>query len=284
MESITAAAVSWQIREVNSHDEFLDHATSLITQAVSLGAKLIVLPESIDLERIAYHGNIPQCEIALVLAPEFPIVKSHFETLAKNHGITIVAGTHLNQRNNQYFNSALICTPQSSFLQDKNILTQWEKNEWQISNGEGLKFDPNTKLGTLICYDSEFPPASRALCEADAKIIAVPAYTETTRGHNRVRWSCHARAVECQIYIIHAALVGNLGREPISQTYGSSAIVCPSVYPFPETAILAETPLNQEGIAIAELNLTLIESARNQDDVRNWNDRDKGCWTIQSAI
>jgi len=283
MDTLRTAVVSWEIREIASLDEFLDHATELINQAVKQGAQLIVLPESIDLERIAYHGNVPQNEVAQTLAPEFPAVRSYFESIAKVSDITIVAGTHLNEQPEGSYNSALICTPTGSFLQNKNNLTQWEVNEWLIHEGEGLHLEPNLNLGTLVCYDSEFPLAAKSLCESDAQIIAVPAYTETRRGFNRVRWSCHARAVECQIFIIHASLIGSLNREPVSQTYGTSAILCPSVAPFTESGILAETNLNEEGIAIADLDLSMIEVARNQDDVRNWHDRNKGNWQVTNG-
>ncbi|MFM9874590.1 MAG: nitrilase-related carbon-nitrogen hydrolase [Fimbriimonadaceae bacterium] len=282
MDTVRAAAVSWEIREVESLEAHLKHATELIDQAVSLGAELVVLPESIDLERISYLGRVPQEEVADALSPDFPVVKAHFESLAKEYNLTIVAGTHLNQQGINYVNSALICTPTKSILQNKNVLTQWEVNEWNISPGYGLQIEPNLNLGTLVCYDCEFPLAAQSFCEAGAQIIAVPAFNEVVRGFNRVRWSCHARAVECQIFILHAALVGTLHREPVARTYGSSAILCPSVDPFHESGILSETPFNQESIAIADLDLNMIEVARNQDDVRNWHDRNKGDWTVSN--
>lgn len=280
MDAIRAAAVSWEIRDIPNLEEFLNHATELIEQSVHLDAQLIVLPESIDLERISYHGRVPQPEVAPTLAAEFPVVRAHFEQLAHKHQITIVAGTHLNQHQGRYINSALICTPDYSFLQPKNVLTQWELDEWQIAEGKGLAVEPSIPLGTLVCYDCEFPRSARTLCESGVRVIAVPAYNEVVRGFNRVRWSCHARSVECQIFVVHAALVGTLHREPVARTFGSSAILCPSVDPFHESGILAETPFNQESIAVADLQLDLIEIARNRDDVRNWHDRDKGTWQI----
>lgn len=282
MAVIRAAAVSWEIRDIPDFAEFLDHATELVNQAVFMGAQLIVLPESIDLERISYHGKIPQEEVASTLADEFPTVRNHFEELARKNSVTILAGTHLHKHAGGFVNSALICTPKTSFLQPKNVLTQWELSEWHIDAGKGLQIDDTIGLGTLVCYDCEFPPAARALCEAGANILAVPAFNEVQRGFNRVRWSCHARTVECQVFVIHAALVGTLHREPVPRTFGSSAILCPCVDPFHESGILAETPLNQESIAIADLDLGLIDIARNQDDVRNWHDRDRGDWIVQN--
>lgn len=281
MDKIRAAAISWEIRQIPDLPAFLEHATELVEQSVNLEAQLVVLPESIDLERISYHGRVPQDEVALTLASEFPEVRNHFENLSQKHNLTLVAGTHLHESNGQFINSALICTPEKSFLQPKNVLTQWEVEEWRISEGEGLKIEPKIPLGTLVCYDCEFPTSAKVLCEEGVKVIAVPAYNEVVRGFNRVRWSCHARSVECQVFVIHAALVGTLHREPVARTFGSSAILCPSVDPFHESGILAETPFNQESIAVADLQLDLIEIARNRDDVRNWHDRNKGTWQIR---
>ncbi|ARU40647.1 hypothetical protein CCB80_05625 [Armatimonadetes bacterium Uphvl-Ar1] len=280
MASLRVAAASWEVREIPNLQAFLDHCTDLVVQAIEHGAQLIVLPESIDLERISYQGMVPQDQVARTLAPDFPEVRAHFESLSRNHSVTILAGTHIHEVYQAFYNSALICTPDGSFTQSKNVLTQWELAEWQIQSGSGLTLEPNLELGTMVCYDSEFPPAARALCEAGAKILAVPAYTEVRCGFNRVRWSCHARTVECQTFVIHASLVGSLGREPVTTTFGSSAILCPSVAPFNETGILAETPFNQEAIAIADIDLELIELARNGDDVRNWHDRDRGNWAV----
>jgi predicted amidohydrolase len=280
MASLRVAAASWEVRQIPNLQAFLDHCTDLVSQAIEQGAQLVVLPESIDLERISYHGIVPQDQVARTLAPDFPEVRAHFEFLSRTHSVTILAGTHIHELNDAFYNSALICTPSGSVTQSKNVLTQWELAEWQIQGGNGLTFDSHLEFGTMVCYDSEFPPAARALCEAGAKFLAVPAYTEVRRGFNRVRWSCHARTVECQTFVIHASLVGSLGREPVTTTFGSSAILCPSVAPFNETGILAETPFNQEAIAIADIDLDLIDIARDGDDVRNWHDRDRGNWTV----
>lgn len=280
MESLVAAAVSWEIRQISSLDEFLDHATELVEQSVRLGANLVVLPESIDLERMAYHGFVAPTDVPKTLAPDYPTVKQHFLDLANHHNITIIAGTHLRELGGNFVNSALICWPGGSTHQDKNNLTQWELAEWCISEGRGLHVADQLPLGVLVCYDSEFPLACQALCEAGVTILAIPAYTEFERGFRRVRHSALARAVENQIFVIHTSLVGSLAYEPILSTYGNSAVICPHVSPFPDSGILSQTELNAEGIAIAELNLELIEVARNNDDVRNWHDRHKGDWRV----
>jgi predicted amidohydrolase len=231
---------------------------------------------------MAYHGPLTQAQVPLALAPEFEAVKAFFTQQAKERKQTIVAGTHLAPIGDRIINTALIVSPDQVTIQPKNILTPWESEEWQIHPGAGLA--PLGDLGVLVCYDSEFPAAAQSLCESGAKILIIPAYTETVRGFHRVRWSCHARTVECQVFCIHASLVGSLGREPVLTTYGSSAILCPSVEPFPDSGILAESPLNQESMIVAELDLDLIATGRESDDVRNWHDRHKGDWALNPGL
>ncbi|RYG45024.1 hypothetical protein EON79_13610, partial [bacterium] len=113
-----------------------------------------------------------------------------------------------------------------------------------------------------------------------AKILAVPSWTETQRGFQRVRWSCQARAVEHQTFVIHASLVGGFGYEPVPDSVGSSAIIAPSVEPFPVEAILAQSPYNEESLIVADLDMAMLDEARLRGEVRNWEDRDRGTWTV----
>jgi len=76
-------------------------------------------------------------------------------------------------------------------------------------------------------------------------------------------------------------LLGSLGREPVVETYGNSAIYAPSMEGFPISGVLAETPLHEEGIAVADCDLELLLDIRQSGDVRNWYDRNNGIWRIE---
>lgn len=274
------AAVSWSIREIRNLSQFLDHLTECIERAVAEEAELIVLPESIDLERLVYIGEVDAPDVPRVLAPDFEAVRAHVEALAQSYRVTILGGSHLRRTDDGFVHSAIVAWPAGSVLQDKNVLTQWERDDWRLVAGRGLVMPPYLPLGVNICYDCEFPQAARALAEKGASILAVPAFTESERGFNRVRRSIYARVIENQIFGIHASLVGNLGREPVPQTYGRSAIIAPHVQPFPASGILAETAAGIEDIAVADIDLAMIDKIREHDDVRNWNDRHEGTWQV----
>jgi len=134
-----------------------------------------------------------------------------------------------------------------------------------------------------VCYDCEFPESSRVLAESGMLVQVVPAFTETRHGFGRVRWSCHARAIENQLFVVHASLVGSLGREPVVSAVGSSAVLTPPIEPFPPGAVLAETDFGVEGVALAEIDFATLLKAREGGDVRNWNDRNRGDWTVRPA-
>jgi predicted amidohydrolase len=64
--------------------------------------------------------------------------------------------------------------------------------------------------------------------------------------------------VENQVFVLHASLVGDIGREPVPESYGSSAIIAPSMAPFPMEAILAETPLNEDALVVENLDIDAL--------------------------
>jgi len=263
-----AAAISWKIRPIASEREFFDHLAELLS---ATDADWIVLPEFFSFELLHLAENADPMEF---LEAQFDTILSELERLRGSR--LIVGGTHIARRAKRE-NIAPILREAGTEFQAKLKMTQFELTDMGVAAGPGL-IAPQDGLSTLVCYDSEFPEAARVLCEAGSLALAVPAFTETRRGFQRVRWSCQARAIEDQIFVLHASLVGHLGFEPVPETHGSSAILCPSVSPFDESAILAETRLNEEGIAEAVLDFDVLMRCRESDDVRNWNDRSADCW------
>ena len=121
---------------------------------------------------------------------------------------------------------------------------------------------PFGKIAILICYDIEFPELSRMVCEAGADILFVPWCTDDRQGFLRVRYCCHARAIENQVYVVHTSTVGNLPVEGLGLHYGQAAIITPSDFPFARDGIAAEGTLNIEQVVVAEVDLRDLESNR----------------------
>ncbi len=271
------AAVNFALRRIASEQEFFDHLREIL---ISITADWVVLPELCSLELLASKPIMnPEAEPAW-LANFYDDIEALFVETANLKGFSIVGGSHFRMAEGQITNVAPVVLPTGQVQrQTKNKLTSYERDIWRIAAGKSLT-PPHTGVATLVCYDCEFPEAGRALAEAGTYVLAVPAFTETRRGFQRVRWSCHARAIENQCFVAHASLVGSLGREPVPETVGTSAIIAPSIEPFPESAVLAETPFGIESVAIADVDFNELLTARKAGDVRNWDDRRPDCWIV----
>lgn len=95
------------------------------------------------------------------------------------------------------------------------------------AGGEGAVVvdTPLGALGLSICYDLRFPDLFRALSDAGATILSVPA--AFTRPTGAAHWHIllRARAIECAAFVIAAAQTGQ--HEDGRETYGHSLAVDP---------------------------------------------------------
>lgn len=276
------SVVNWEIRPITETGQFFAHLVEVVLAAAP--ADLIVLPELFILELCALRPDLQGPPMVPWLADHEPRFTNCLKHLAAEVGATLVGGSVFAHRGGRIVHVCQVVTPSGKVTeQPKNVLTQFELVDWGLAPATGLARQQDPHLGVLVCYDSEFPLGARTLAESGVLVLAVPAYTETEHGFHRVRRSCEARAIENQIIVVHASLVGALGREPIPTTHGSSAILAPCVPPFPANGVIAETRFNQEDIARAEIDLAALLQSREEGDVRNWHDRNASAFPWLSA-
>ena len=110
------------------------------------------------------------------------------------------------------------------------------------------------KLGFTICYDVRFPALHRALAEAGATLIAVPAAFTVPTGEAHWEVLLRARAIETGSYVIAAAQAGT--HENGRSTYGNSMIIDPW------GRVLARLGGDGPGVAIADIDPTAVVEAR----------------------
>lgn len=279
--TLRVAAVSWGVQPIKSVDEFFQHLTALVEQSVERGAALIVLPELFEVELLALFGDGPESRVVELLLPFCEPLDASLAELAKRHRVHIVGGSHLRPSETGPVNVSTVAWPSGSlFYQPKNCRTGWEKDPWKLSFQSGLCRFPDPKLGVLVCYDSEFPEAGRTLAEDGVEVLCVPSYCESQHGYQRVSWSCQARAIENELFVVHTSLVGQIQRFSLGTAYGRSNIIAPSKAPFPDSALLAQSELNQEGIAVADLSFEALAECRSSGDARPWTDRSVSKWMI----
>lgn len=281
---LRAAAAAWKLKPLRSDARFFGHMHDLVSAAHDEAADLLVLPELYSLELLGLEPRLTPAKAPRYLVQYAGAIEEWLSRIARNSGLVIVGGSHFKEgEDGAILNVCPVALPDGTMLfQAKNNLTVYEDRVWGVGRGKGLQALPDP-LGVLVCYDCEFPASARTLAENGMKVLAVPCWTDDQRGFQRVRWSCLARALENEVFVVQSSLVGDLGGEPVTSTFGSAAIMGPSVDPLPIEAILRETPLGEEGVVVADLDFELLRRARYTGEVRNWLDRDASDWNLAPA-
>ena len=100
-----------------------------------------------------------------------------------------------------------------------------ESNAYTAGEGAVVVDTPAGMLGTTICYDMRFPDLYRALTDAGATILAMPA--AFTRPTGAAHWHIllRARAIEGAAFVVAAAQTGE--HQDGRATYGHSLVIDP---------------------------------------------------------
>ncbi len=112
---------------------------------------------------------------------------------------------------------------------------------------------PWGKLGLTICYDLRFPALHRALAQAGATFIAVPAAFTRVTGEAHWHTLLRARAIEAQSFVFAAAQGGR--HENGRETFGHSLIVSPW------GQVLADGG-KDPGVVVADIDLAIVDDVR----------------------
>ncbi|MEH7828976.1 carbon-nitrogen hydrolase family protein [Gemmobacter denitrificans] len=272
------AAAAYPFDFFTGFDAYAAKLETWVADAAGQGADLLVFPEYGAMELGSLGGRDIAADLEACLhevARWKPQVDALHLDLAARHGVLILgaSGPVFLPGQQRPVNRATLYGPGGILgHQDKQIMTRFERETWFVEPGQGLTvFDtPLGRLGVVICYDSEFPLLARALVEAGADILLAPSCTDSHRGFTRVRVGAMARALENQCIVVHAPTVGLCDFCPaVDENVGSAAIYGPPDLGFPETGILAETPLNQPGWAYADIRLDAIAEVRRNGAVLN---------------
>jgi len=274
MDRIRVGTLQYLIRPVRAFEEFAEQVSALVETARDYDCQLVVFPEYFTVQLLTL-GDIrrPMPEQIRTLADQAPRYVELMALLARRHSIYIVAGTTpvLAPDRHTVHNISHVFGPSGDYgTQGKLHMTRFEANEWGVSPSSGItvfktEFGP---MAVAICYDVEFPEVARAAARQDVHLLVVPSCTDDRQGFLRVRYCAHARAIENQMYVVHACTVGSLPMVPaVHLNYGQASILTPSDFPFSRDGILAEGNTNQEMIVIGELNLSTILESRTRGTV-----------------
>jgi predicted amidohydrolase len=112
---------------------------------------------------------------------------------------------------------------------------------------------PAGPLGLSICYDLRFPDLYRALTDAGAQLLAIPAAFTVPTGEAHWHVLMRARAIEAGAYVVAAAQSGR--HEDGRETFGHSLVVGPW------GDVLLDMGV-KEGVGFADIDLAEVEAVR----------------------
>jgi len=276
---VRVAAVQYQVRRIREFDEFAEQVEYFVETAFHYRADFVLFPEFNTVQLLSQESlrNLPALEGIAKLAELTDDVLGLYQRLAKTYGIHIVGGSHPMRIDGRLLNACPLVLPDGRVqLQPKLHITPAERRYWGIEGGHALQVFPTAKakVGILICYDSEFPEAARYLADQGVEILFVPYNTDDRQGYSRVRYCCQARAIENQIYVVTAGIVGNLPSVPAMDIhYGRAAVYSPADFEFARDGIQAEADSNVEMLLVTDLDVNDLYRCRSAGSVRPRLDR-----------
>lgn len=235
------------------------HLASLVEQAAAAGAAMLFTPEMsglLDRDRARAAGHVRH-------EAEDPVLAAVCVAAARHRIWVHLGSLALRGSGDRLVNRGFVIAADGGIvaryakihLFDVALGTEsWRESAVYDAGEEAVvAATPWGGLGMTICYDVRFPALHRALAQAGARIIAVPA--AFTRPTGAAHWHVllRARAIETGCWVVAAAQTGEHadGRA----TYGHSLVVSP----WGEVLLdMGEAP----GLGLATIDLAAVDAAR----------------------
>lgn len=251
--------------QLDSRDDVsanLDHAQSLVEQAVEQGADCIALPE-------VMHLRVGQAMAQQYLDHAQPIpgpITDRFGELAKRLGVHLLLGSigEASADPKRIYNTSVLIGPDGQSLASYRKVHLFDVSVDAVNGdresdrylpGDRLVTadTPMGRLGLTICYDVRFGELYRALALAGARLVFVPANFTSATGDAHWLTLLRARAIENGLFIVAPAQCGAF---PGGFTaYGHSVVIDPW------GRVLAELD-DLPGVAVVEVDLDESDRVR----------------------
>ena len=291
--TVRIAAAAYPLDALPTLGAVEDKIARWVAEAAGDGAELLVFPEYAAMELAAPAGEAVSADLQASLAAvsdALPRMDAVLAELAARHHIHILAGSGPRRGpNGRYRNTARFFAPSGkSGAQDKLVRTPFE-HDWGLEPGETAKVFETAlgRIGIAICYDSEFPLIVRAMVEAGAEIILIPACTEFVSGYHRVRTAALARALEGTCATVVSPTVGDSTWSPaIDFNKGAAGIYVPAEAGISDMGVLAEGALNAPGWVQASVDLAALARLADSGEMRNradWSRQPGGAPALPAA-
>ncbi|MET3317583.1 UNVERIFIED_ORG: putative amidohydrolase [Peribacillus simplex] len=269
---VQITACQFRVEKVASFNEFQKQVEDLINQ-VPENSDYIIFPELLTIGLLATFPD--QNASSLIKIDEYTTqYKELFSSISRKRKQVIIAGSHLECREDEYFNIAYIFDKDGSYVEHKKTHIFPAEANWQTSEGNTLEvysIGP-VKIGVAVCYEAEIPEISRILSVNGADIIFCPSYTFTEAGFWRVRHCAHARAIENQVYFVHCPTVGEPG-DPLPNGYGRASILSPCDKAWLANGVVAEAEVNKHTVITGTVDIDELYENRKSGAATTFKDR-----------
>lgn len=279
---LRVAAAQYPVGRPSDFATWSAHVEQWVADAAGAGAELLVFPEYGGLELASTFGPAMESDLTEQIRAVGGLIEpvdALHAALAKRHGIYILAASlpvHATDLGGQPVNRARLIGPGGGIgVQDKRIMTPWERETWKITGNSAARvFDTAIgRIGVAICYDGEFPLIVRAMVAAGAELILMPSATETLAGASRVRTAALARALENQVAVVTSPTIGAAPWSPaLDISHGSAGIFVPADKGLPANGVIVEGTLDQPGWVHGEIDFVALAAVRAGGGVRGRRD------------
>ena len=212
---------------------------SLVTEAASRGACLVVLPEMATTGYLFRDRAEASPHAEVVPGP----ATGALAALARESSIHVVAGLlEVDPASGFLYNTAVLVGPEGYLGKYRKTHPFFTDTRWAVDGDLGFPvFDlPFGRVGIMVCMDVSFFEVARALSVAGAQVIAFP--LNSRQPAPTEQWS--VRAAENGVYVMAA---NRTGFERGTRFSGGSAVLAP------DGKVLASLG-NEPGVALAGLD------------------------------
>lgn len=258
MQRLRVGLIQMKVKEAK--EENLTKVTEMIQQAVTGGAKLVILPEMFN------------CPYEAVNFPKYAEAEGgstwrQLSELARRHSIYLVGGSIPEKdQEGKVYNTSYIFNPDGEQVGKHRKMHLFDidieggqtfKESDTLTPGEQVTVvdTPFGKMGVMICYDLRFPELARLMVQQGARLIIVPGAFNMTTGPAHWEILFRTRALDNQVYAIGVAPARDEKSSYVS--YANSLIVNP-------WGQVIQRLGAEEGVQIQELDLTEIEKVRKE--------------------
>jgi len=249
-----------QMRSGRAPQQNIDAATRLIDEAKAAGADYVQTPEMTNIMEVRRESLF-----AALVAEEADASLAAFRETARRHRLWVHVGSlAIKVSPDKAANRSFLIDPKGEIVARYDKIHMFDVD---LADGETYRESrsyrageaavavdlPWGRLGLTVCYDLRFPALYRALAEAGASFLAIPAAFTRQTGEAHWHVLMRARAIENTSYVIAAAQGGK--HENGRETFGHSLVVDPW------GRIVAEGG-TEPGVVMAEIDLAAITTAR----------------------